>query len=50
MQAMGSPISVDVGCVSRLSKVLLRVSAVIYGVGFFVAYTLGPILTKLDSG
>jgi mercuric ion transport protein len=39
------------GCAeaSRLSKVLLWVSAVIYGVGFFVAYALGPILTKLDS-
>jgi hypothetical protein len=40
------------GCAeaSRLSKVLLWVSAVIYGVGFFVAYALGPILTKLDGG
>jgi hypothetical protein len=33
---------------SRVSKVLLWVSAGIYGVGFFVAYALGPILTKLD--
>jgi mercuric ion transport protein len=40
------------GCAeaSRLSKILLWVSAVIYGVGFFVAYALGPILTKLDNG
>src|SRR5277367_5217462 len=32
------------GCAeaSRLSKILLWVSAVIYGVGFFVAYALGP--------
>jgi mercuric ion transport protein len=41
-----------VGCAaaSRLSKILLWVSAVIYGVGFFVAYALGPILTKMDGG
>jgi mercuric ion transport protein len=40
------------GCAeaSRFSKILLWVSAVIYGVGFFVAYALGPILTKLDGG
>jgi mercuric ion transport protein len=40
------------GCAeaSRISKILLWVSAVIYGVGFFVAYALGPILTKLDGG
>jgi mercuric ion transport protein len=35
--------------VSRLSKVLLWVSAGIYVTGFFVAYVLGPILTKLDA-
>ena len=35
---------------SRLSKVLLWVSAAIYTVGFCVAYVLGPILTKLDVG
>ena len=34
---------------SRVSKVLLWVSAAIYGAGFFVAYALGPILTKLDN-
>jgi mercuric ion transport protein len=33
---------------SKLSKVLLWISAVIYAVGFFSAYLLGPILTKLD--
>jgi mercuric ion transport protein len=33
---------------SRVSKVLLWVSAGIYAVGFFVAYALGPILTRLD--
>ena len=34
---------------SKLSKVLLWVSAAIYGFGFFVAYVLGPILTRLDA-
>jgi len=34
---------------SRVSKVLLWVSAVVYVVGVFVAYVLGPILTKLDK-
>ena len=33
---------------SKLSRVLLWVSAVIYAVGVFVAYVLGPILTRLD--
>lgn len=35
--------------ISKLSRVLLWVSAAIYGFGFFVAYMLGPILTKLDA-
>ncbi len=34
---------------SKLSRVLLWVSAAIYGVGMFVAYALGPILTRLDN-
>jgi mercuric ion transport protein len=34
---------------SRFSKVLLWVSLAIYVVGFFSAYLLGPILTKLDK-
>lgn len=34
---------------SKLSKVLLWVSAAIYAFGFFVAYVLGPILTNLDA-
>ena len=34
---------------SRLSKVLLGISIVIYAVGFFVAFLLGPILSKLDK-
>jgi len=33
---------------SRLSRVLIWVSAVIYAVGFFVAFVLGPILSRLD--
>jgi len=34
---------------SKFSKILLWFSAFIYAVGFFAAYALGPILTKLDS-
>jgi mercuric ion transport protein len=34
---------------SKLSKVLLWVSVGIYVVGVFVAYVLGPILTRLDN-
>jgi len=34
---------------SRLSKILLWFSAGIYAIGFFVAYVLGPILTRLDK-
>jgi mercuric ion transport protein len=33
---------------SKLSKVLLWLSAGIFSVGFFVAYALGPILARLD--
>ncbi len=33
---------------SRVSRVLLCVSAVIYAVGFFTAYLLGPILARLN--
>ena len=33
---------------SSLSKTLLWVSASIYTAGFFVAFVLGPILTRLD--
>jgi hypothetical protein len=33
---------------SRMAKILLWVSAAIYAGGFFVAYALGPILTRLD--
>jgi hypothetical protein len=34
---------------SKLSRVLLWVSAGIYAVGVFVAYVLGPILARLDN-
>ena len=34
---------------SRLSRVLLWISIAIYTVGFFVAFLLGPILSKLDN-
>jgi hypothetical protein len=34
---------------SKLSRVLLWVSAGMYSVGVFVAYALGPILARLDS-
>ncbi len=39
------------GCAaaSRLSKVLLWISATIYALGFFVAFVIGPILSKLDN-
>jgi len=36
------------GEVSKLSKVLLWASALIWSGGFFVAYLLGPILNRLD--
>jgi hypothetical protein len=35
---------------SRVGGVVLWISAAIYGIGFFVAYVLGPILAKLDKG
>jgi hypothetical protein len=39
------------GCAeaSRLSKILLWLSAMIFAIGFAVAFFLGPILTKLDN-
>ena len=33
---------------SRFSKVILWISATIYAAGFFVAFLLGPILTRFD--
>jgi hypothetical protein len=33
----------------RASRILLWVSAAVYTIGFFVAYALGPILTRLDQ-
>lgn len=37
------------GEVSKLSRLLLWGSAVIYSGGFFVAYLLGPILARMDG-
>lgn len=37
------------GEVSRLSRALLWVSALIWCAGFFVAYLLGPILNHMDG-
>jgi mercuric ion transport protein len=34
---------------SRFSRALLWVSAAIYAVGFFTAFVLGPILTRMDG-
>jgi len=34
---------------SKFSKAVLWLSAIIYIVGFFVAFVLGPILSKLDK-
>lgn len=34
---------------SRLSRVLLWISAAIYVVGFFTAFVLGPILARIDK-
>jgi mercuric ion transport protein len=34
---------------SKLSRILVWVAAGIYAVGVFVAYVLGPILSRLDS-
>jgi mercuric ion transport protein len=40
----------DSGCgdASKVSKIMLWASSAIYLVGFFVAYVLGPILSRLD--
>jgi hypothetical protein len=35
---------------TRFSKIVLWISAVIYLIGFFTAYLLGPILTRMDRG
>lgn len=34
---------------SKFSKMLLWVSAGIYGIGFVVAYAVGPILARMDN-
>jgi mercuric ion transport protein len=35
---------------TRVSRILLWVSAAVYAVGFLVAFVLGPILSRLDNG
>ena len=35
---------------SRVSRVLLWLSAVVYCAGIFVAYVLGPLLRRMDNG
>jgi mercuric ion transport protein len=51
MKAKGCPPDDPSACetASKFSKVLLWVSAALYLVGFFSAYLLGSILTKLDN-
>lgn len=53
LQATGAACPTDdpSACVtaSRVSRIVLWVSAVIYAVGSFAAYLLGPILIRLDS-
>lgn len=34
---------------SRLSKIILWLSAFLYCIGFFVAFMLGPILARMDA-
>jgi mercuric ion transport protein len=52
MQAAGQSCPVDqpnaCGPASRISRVILWISGVIYLVGFFSAYLLGPILRFVD--
>jgi mercuric ion transport protein len=42
----------DTSCerASKISRVLLWISATIYLIGFFTAYLLGPILSRMDRG
>lgn len=53
LQAAGAACPADSpnACViaSRLSRVMLWISAAIYTLGFFTAFLLGPILVRLDS-
>lgn len=37
------------GTASRMSRVVLWISATLYLIGFFVAFALGPLLLRLDS-
>ena len=42
----------DLACsrAARASRVMLWVATIIYLIGFFTAYMLGPLLTRLDRG
>lgn len=42
------PVSCEI--TSTFSRALLWISAAMYAIGFFVAFALGPILTRLDRG
>ena len=47
-EACGANDPTTCGEVSKLSRILLWGSALIYSCGFFVAYLLGPILERMD--
>lgn len=35
---------------SRVSRIILWISAALFAIGFFVAFALGPILARMDAG
>jgi len=52
LKAQGQACSIEDGATAcdtatRANRVALWVAAVIYGIGFFTAYLLGPILTRV---
>ncbi len=53
LQAQGNACSVDgpeaCNTASRISRVVLWISAALYLIGFLSAYFLGPLLVRLDS-
>jgi len=50
MRGGACPLERPEGCevASRFSSVVLWISAILYVVGFFVAFLLGPILSRID--
>ena len=48
LQARGGACPVVLGGASRVSRVVLWTSGVIYCIGLFSAYLLGPLLMRLD--